>query len=193
MASENTIIKESSIEVRFGWDAYPRQYSGGLVGGLTGSGIISVDCDASAIFCEKGGKPISDDLEGCCVNYANLKLFGDAVMHGGDNMTGELSDDEKIEIRLNELPADVDSIILTLDLFKEKKKIGTGKMRNTFIRVVAHETDEELARCDFGNLGVQSKIVIAGKISRCNDGWVFEPIRKRNDAPNMAVFIDGLR
>ena len=40
------------LEIRFNWDAYPRQRSVGLIGGLL-TESTTIDCDACAVFCDK--------------------------------------------------------------------------------------------------------------------------------------------
>lgn len=77
------------IKVRFGWDAYPRQYSRGLLGRLFNNSIVTVDCDGPAIFCGKDAILISENIDECCVYFKNMEMFDSAAKHCGDNTTGE--------------------------------------------------------------------------------------------------------
>lgn len=173
------IMKEESvnvsgiIEARFGWNAFPRQRSGGLIGGLT-SRDTSIDCDGRAVFCGKDGRPISTDIKESCVSYDNRVMFSGAVIHSGDNKTGGV-DAECIVFDLQKIPPYVDHIILSLDLLKEKKKISFGKIQEAFLRLCYKDTGEEITEADFSHLSSDTKIVIAGRLIREDDGWCFVP------------------
>ena len=160
------------IEARFGWNAFPKQRSGGLIDGLFDRDV-SIDCDARAVFCKEDGSPISPSLEDCCLYYGNVNMFDGAAAHQGDNKTGGNGDDEVIILDLNKLPAQVKQVLLTLDLFKEKKRIGTGKIQEAFVRIVDQESGDELIGNDITNLHSGARMVIAGRIKRNGDSWVF--------------------
>ena len=160
------------IDIRYGWDAYRRQYSGGLIRGLANRNV-AIDCDARAIFCGKNGKPLSNDLNECSVYYANKTLFAAAAIHNGDNQTGGQGDSECIAVDLDSLPPEVNLIILTMDLFKEKKSIGVGKIQEAYVRLIDKETEEELTRVDIHHLSSDKKLVVGGRIQREENGWRF--------------------
>lgn len=160
------------VEARFGWNAFPRQRSGGLIGGLFDK-EVSIDCDARAVFCKEDGTPISSVTEECCLYYGNRTMFDGAAVHLGDNQVGGKGDDEVIVLDLNKLPVQAEQVILTLDIFKEKKRIGTGKIQEAFVRIVDQKSGDELARTDISNLYSGSKMVIAGRIQLNGDSWVF--------------------
>lgn len=150
------------IEARFGWNAFPKQHSGGLIGGLT-SRNTAVDCDARAIFCGKDGRPISFDIKECCAAYDNRVMYNNAVIHNGDNQTGG-SDAECITFDLKRIPSDIDHIILSLDLLKEKKKTGFGRIQEAYLRLYYKDTGEEITEADFGHLNSDTRIVVAGRL-----------------------------
>ena len=172
-----TDLKRSKICVKFGWDAFSKQYSGGLISGLLNK-PMAIDCDGSAFFCDKAGRPVSEELDGCCVYYDNRSLFDSAALHGGDNKTGEGADDEEIAMDLDRMPPQVDRILLTLDMLKEKKKIGTGKIQNAFVRITDADSGEEICRCDLDGLGMGTRFVAAGMLRRGSSGWRFEALGK---------------
>ena len=158
-------MDSKKIEARFGWDVYPRQYSTGLIGGLL-SGSTAVDCDARAIFCDQHGKPLAQHI-----SYSTPSLFDGAAVHSGDNQVGDREDDEIITLDLPNIPDTVSSIILTLDLFKEKKPVRTGGFQSVFLRITDCMTREEVARCDTTNLSSSSKLVVLGTLSREGNCW----------------------
>ena len=159
------------IEARFGWNAFPKQHSCGLIGGLT-SRDTSIDCDARAIFCGKDGSPISTDIKESCLSYDNNVMFNNAVIHSGDNKNGGV-DAECLFFDLKKIPSNVDYIVLTLDLFKKKKRIGFGKIQEAFLRICYKGTGEEIVEADFSHLSRDTKIVLVGKLKRVDDDWEF--------------------
>lgn len=160
------------IEVRFGWDAFPRQYSGGLLGGLAHRST-AIDCDARAFFCGSNGKPLSDKMNECSVSYNNQTLYESAALHSGDNQTGGVENAECIVFELERIPAEVKQIVLTVDLFKEKKSIRSGKIQEAFVRLYNIDKNEELVSVDFHNLNSGTKLVVVGRIQRSDGGWTF--------------------
>ena len=185
-------IANEKIEARFGWDAFPRQRSMGLIGGLLAEST-SVDCDACAVFCDKNGKPISSQEKETCLSYMNDSMFDGAAHHNGDNTTGEGADDEIISLDLKAIPAEVGAIIFTLDLFKERKKSRLGKIQNTFVRITRQSDSEEIGRYDFRNLGNDKKMVVCGLLKRQNSDWIFIPPQEETPNVNsMNEFISAL-
>ena len=183
-------VLSGKIEARFGWDAFPRQYSGGLISGLRNSST-EIDCDAGALLYGDDSKPISPNVCECFLNYAAPDKFDSSLLHHGDNQTGFKEDDEIISIDLPRIPETIKSIFLTLDIFKEKKKIGTGKIQNTFVRIIDTESGEELARNDFNHLGAGTKLVVAGRIIRADRSqWLFEPLTESYSVRNIEEFIN---
>lgn len=178
------------IEARFGWNAFPKQYSGGLISGLVNKNT-AIDCDSRAIFCGKDGKPISLDMKDCCVSYDNKSMFDNAVVHGGDNQTGG-NDAENITFDLDSIPSEVDHIILSLDLLKEKKKIGFGKIQEAYLRLYIKDNGKEITGADIGHLNSDTKIVVAGRLKRVNDEWCFAPDGTAYSSDSMEAFLDSI-
>ena len=175
-----------TIEARFGWVVYPRQYSSGLIGGLL-RGPTAVDCDARAIFCDRHGKPLAQHI-----SYSTPSLFDGAAIHSGDNQVGDKDDDEIITLDLPNIPDAVSSIILTLDLFKEKKPVKTGGFQSVFLRITDSMTKEEVARCDTTNLSSSSKLVVLGTLSRKGAGWAFNLAEKPCRVKDIDEFLHSL-
>ena len=189
---KSKVFLSGKIEARFGWDAFPKQYSGGLIYGLRYS-KTGIDCDAGALLCGDNGKPISSNPNECFLNYAISNMFDSAILHHGDNQTGLKSDDEIITIDLLRIPESIKSIILTLDLFKEKKKIGNSKIHNTFVRIVNTEIGGEVARNDFNHLGLGKRLVVVGKIIRIDSNqWLFDPVEESYSVKSFEEFIKKL-
>lgn len=197
MNTQSSIISADKIIVGFGWDAFLRQRSGGLISGILSASDSGVDCDGAAIVCDRDGRPLSDKLSECCVYYGNLKMFDNAIVHHGDDQTGKNSgDDEMISIDLKKLPENVGKIILTMDLFKEKKRSLTiGKIHNTYVRVIDENSAAEIVKESLAGTAAAGKIVATGALVRGNSGeWTFEPAQTaiHEKISSMQEFIDCL-
>ncbi len=161
-----------TILAQFGWNAFSKQRSGGLISGIL-TGNSAIDCDARAIFCAKGGKPVSSNIKEACLCYDNADMFGSSAIHYGDNKTGGTGIAEQIQIDLDQIPESVDEIVFTLDLFKEKKKIGAGKIQESYIKIIDKTSGEELTRGEIRNLNSSAKLVAVGRLQRNGDRWAF--------------------
>ena len=188
---ENERKLSGKITLNFGWDAYPRQYSGGLISGLLNRNDPSVDCDASAIFCGQNGRLIAKEAAQCCVNYSNLSMFDSAVVHSGDNQTGDRLYDEVITMDLDRIPSSVGVILLALDIFKEKKKVY-GKIQHAFLKVKDADTGSDIDTNNIVGLGGGTKLVIAGKLCRAGDGWIFKRAPDCHSVDSMSQFFTTL-
>ncbi|WP_026657818.1 TerD family protein [Butyrivibrio sp. AC2005] len=160
------------VLVQFGWNAYSKQRSGGLISGIL-SGDSSIDCDSRAIFCKKNGKPVSMNVGEACLYYGNADMFASSAIHFGDNKTGGAGVDEQMQIDLDKIPESVDEIVFTLDLFKEKKKIGAGKIQESYIKIIDKSSGEEKTRGEIKNLSSNAKIVTVGRLQRNGGKWNF--------------------
>lgn len=100
----------TSVMVGLGWDV-----SGGGKKGLMGAinRAKGVDLDASAVAFDSNRQAI-----GCCW-YDNMRPFGGALTHTGDNRTGKGDGyDETILADLTRMPAEVQKIVFTLSSYK---------------------------------------------------------------------------
>lgn len=184
-------IINGKIEVRFNWDAFPRQYSGGLFGGLFGDST-SVDCDARAVFCDAEGVPVSPHNREACLSYLDPDMYDGAALHHGDNQTGHGKDDETISLDLTAIPPEVGRILLTMDLFKEKKSIGFGRIQNSSIRILRAGSHEELGRSEFKDLGLDVNLVAGGVLRREKKGWSFIQKKDSYKLEDMDAFLAQL-
>lgn len=173
--SEVLLDRWSRIQVGFGWETYPRQYSAGFFSGLLGAGKPqAADCDGSALLFDYDGKPVGGKLKTCCIYYGNTNLYNFTLAHNGDNLTGIGSgDDETIFIDLKRMPDEVDHIALTFDFFKTGKKMTFGKLQEVCLRIVDDVTEDEICRFEPEDTGVGGKALLGGWLYRSEDGWVF--------------------
>lgn len=131
--------------VGLGWDT--NKYDGGA----------DFDLDAAAFLLGADGKTASDSD---FVFYGNLKHVSEAVIHTGDNLTG---DDEVIKVDLSKVPASVDKIDFTATIYEaEERHQNFGQVSNAYIRVVDEATNTELLKFDLGEDFSIETAVVAG-------------------------------
>jgi tellurium resistance protein TerD len=151
------------IVVGLGWDT--NQYSGGA----------DFDLDAAAFLVTSNGK-VSNDYD--FVFYNNLTHSSEAVIHQGDNLTGEGDgDDEQIFVDLSKVPQNIDKIAFTVTIHEaDARRQNFGQVSNAFIRIFRADSEEEIIRYDLGEeFSVETALVVA-EIYRYGGEWKFNAI-----------------
>ena len=150
------------IMVGLGWDA--RSTDG-----------ATFDLDASA-FLLKGDGHVRSDGDFCF--YNQLSIAGGAVVHQGDNLTGDGDgDDEQIMITLSKLPGDVDKVAVVVTIHEaEAKRQSFGQVQNAFIRLVNNKTGQEVTRFDLSEDASTETAMTLGEVYRSNGEWKFRAI-----------------
>lgn len=146
------------IAVGLGWDVN------------AGSGD-KFDLDAVAIMLRNGKFADTKDL----IYFNNLNSTCGSVKHSGDNLTGAGDgDDEIIGIDLSKVPADVDAIIVAVNIYEAQNRRQTfGQVNNAFARVCDAGTNGELMRYDLSeNASIATGMQMA-KIYRHEGEWKF--------------------
>lgn len=153
----------SRLLVGLGWDV--NKYDGGA----------DFDLDASAFLLEANGKAPSEKE---FVFYSNLQDPSGAVVHQGDNRTGEgEGDDEEIIIDLSKMPSNIDKVDFTVTIYEaDERRQNFGQVSNAYIRVVNLENNEELLRFDLGEDFSIETAVVVGEIYKHNGDWKFNAI-----------------
>ncbi|MBQ1388096.1 MAG: TerD family protein [Clostridia bacterium] len=133
------------------------------------------DLDASAFLLGEDG-----NVESCrdFVYYNNTKSANGAVVHTGDNRTGEgEGDDEAITVDFSMIPNSVKSIVFTVSIYDaENRKQNFGMLDNAYIRLYDEELGE-LFRYDLGDTFSSETAVVFGLLYRDEDRkWHFKSI-----------------
>ena len=167
------------VMVGLGWDEAQQGGGGGFLKGLFGGAKPqSIDCDASAILCGADGKIVSRDIAQCCVYFGNLRHSSGAIIHQGDNLTGEgEGDDEQIMVNLSLVPPAVDKIVFVVNIYDARAKgQHFGMIRNAFIRLVNMDNNSEICRYNLSENYNNMTGLIVGEIYRRNGEWKFNAI-----------------
>ena len=154
--------------IGLGWDT--NRYDGGQ----------DFDLDACVFLLGANGKVIKDED---FVFYNNLTARDGAVVHTGDNRTGDGDgDDEAIIIDFSKVPAEVEKIAVTVTIFDaEQKHQNFGQVSNSYVRVVKIDNaddvnGEEVLRFDLvEEFSIETALVVC-EIYRYNGDWKFNAV-----------------
>ncbi|MFP4063313.1 MAG: TerD family protein [Halochromatium sp.] len=133
------------------------------------------DLDASVFIVGDNGKVLSD----AHFIFYNQKTSPDgAVVHSGDNRTGEgEGDDETISINLPGVSADAKRIVFAVTIHEaESRNQNFGMVRNAFMRVLNKDSNTELARYDLSEDYSTETAMIFGEIYRHGEEWKFKAV-----------------
>jgi tellurium resistance protein TerD len=149
--------------IGLGWDT--NKYSGGH----------DFDLDASAFLADQNSKCVNDhDF----IFYNNLQHPSGAVVHTGDNRTGEGDgDDEQLVVDFTKIPAHVHRIGITVTIHDaELRQQNFGQVSNAFVRLVDESNNQELLRFDLGeDFSIETAVVFCELYRHGND-WKFNAI-----------------
>ena len=167
------------VMVGLGWDEAQQSSGGGFLKGLFGGKKPQeIDCDASAILCGANGKLVANDISQCCVYFGNLRHYSGAIVHQGDNLTGEgEGDDEQIMVNLSMVPTNIDKIVFVVNIYDARaRNQHFGMIRNAFIRLVNMDNNTEICRYNLSENYFNMTGLVVGEIYRKNGEWKFNAI-----------------
>ncbi|MBR6241984.1 MAG: TerD family protein [Ruminococcus sp.] len=154
--------------VGLGWDT--NRYDGGY----------DFDLDASAFLLGENGKLLRDED---FVFYNNLNGRDGAVVHTGDNLTGDGDgDDEVIIIDFTKIPPEIKKIAICVTIHEaDIRKQNFGQVSNAYIRIakMADEFDtvgEPVLKFDLEEeFSIETALVVA-EIYFKNGEWKFNAV-----------------
>ena len=156
-------INAPKFTIGLGWDTNSSS---------TGSGF---DLDASVFILGENKKLVSDAH---FVFFNNLNSPDNAVIHTGDNLTGDGDgDDEQIKIDLTKIDAAVKEICIVVTIHEaEARRQNFGQVRNSFIRIVDDSNNTELVKYELEEDFSIETAVEFGRIYNKDGQWKFEAI-----------------
>lgn len=154
------------VSMGLGWDV---RKSKGLLGMFGGKGG-DVDLDASCLLFDAGGELLDQ------VWFRQLASEDGSIVHSGDNRTGAGDgDDETIRVDLTKLPANVKTLVFTVNSFTGD---SFDRIENAYCRVVDAANGAELARYDLTGAGSHTGQIMA-KMVRADGGWEMKALGER--------------
>ena len=152
----------SKITMGLGWDAVK---SKGFFG--FGGKSETIDLDASCVMFDESNR--STDV----VWFRQLKSRDGSINHTGDNRTGAGDgDDEQINVDLNAVPANVKSLVFTVNSFTGQ---NFSQVENAYCRIVNAANGQEVARFNLSVQGSHTAQIMA-KVYRHNGEWKMHAI-----------------
>ncbi len=152
-----------NIKVGLGWDANATDTGG------------QFDLDASLFMLGADGKVVSDAH---FIFYNNATSPDGAVVHQGDNQTGEgEGDDEEVMIDLSKIAPEVDKIIFTVTIDEaESRGQNFGQVNNSFIRILNQDGEAEIAKYELDEDYSSETAINFGELYRKNGSWNFKAV-----------------
>jgi tellurium resistance protein TerD len=135
----------------------------------------SFDLDASVFVLGENGKLLSDAH---FIFYNNLKSPNDAVVHTGDNLTGDGDgDDEQVIVDLSKIESNATEICVVVTIHDaDDRKQNFGQVRNSFIRIVDSSTNSDLVKYELDEDFSIETAVEFGRMYKRNNEWKFEAV-----------------
>lgn len=136
---------------------------------------VDFDLDASVFMLGNNNKIPSDEY---FVFYNNLKSPDNAIIHQGDNRTGDGDgDDESIFVELNKINSSIEELVfvVTIDEAATRRQ-NFGQVSNAFIRMYDLDSNKEIAKYDLEE-DFSSEIAIEfGRLYKKNNAWRFKAV-----------------
>lgn len=156
-------INAPKFTIGLGWDTNSSS---------TGSAF---DLDASVFILGENKKILSDQH---FVFYNNLKSPNEALVHTGDNQTGDgEGDDEQILVDLSKIEDAASEICIVITIHDAiVRSQNFGQVRNSFIRIVDTASNEELLKYELEEDFSIETAVEFGRIYKRNGEWKFEAV-----------------
>lgn len=132
------------------------------------------DLDASVFMLGDNKRLISDEY---FVFYNNLTSPDEALIHTGDNLTGEGDgDDESINVDLSVVNSAVSELCVVVTIHEAAaRRQNFGQVKNSFVRII-DATGEEIMKYELEeDFSIETAVEFA-RIYRRNGSWKFEAV-----------------
>jgi len=151
-----------SVRVGLGWDTR-----------VTDGTEFDLDC---SVFVLGDNGRVRNDQD--FIYFNNLSGAGGAVVHQGDNLTGEGDgDDEVVMVSLSQLPQEVARVSFAVTIHEaDNRRQNFGMVSNAFIRVANGDGGVEIARYDLSEDASTETAMIFGELYRHSGEWKFKAI-----------------
>jgi tellurium resistance protein TerZ len=163
---------------------------------------LAWDAVKSKSFLGFGGKAPDIDLDASCIMFdeqgnqtdavwfRQLKSRDGSVIHTGDNRTGDGDgDDEKITVDLTKVPANIKSLVFTVNSFTGQ---GFSKIENATCRIVNASDNKEVARFNLSALGSHNAQIMA-KLYRHGGEWKMHAIGEIGNGQTFDALMPQIR
>lgn len=136
------------------------------------------DLDAMALLLKADGKAINEDS---IVFYGNLEDPAKSVKHSGDNRTGVGDgDDETITIDTAKVPANVQEIVVLVNIHDAKnRQQNFGMVKNAKVNLYeGAEGNNVLAKYDLEEDASMDRALVFCRLYRKDGAWKFQAVNE---------------
>nr|DAK03435.1 MAG TPA: TerD-like protein [Bacteriophage sp.] len=151
------------------------------------------DLDAMALMLNANGKAVNEDS---IVFYRNLEDPAKSVKHSGDNRTGDGNgDDEVITIDTTKVPADVQEILVLVNIHDAKaRQQNFGMVKNAKVNLYeGAEGNNVLAKYDLEEDASMDRALVFCKLYRKDGAWKFQAVNEGKGNYQSVILRDILR
>ena len=151
------------------------------------------DLDAMALMLKADGKAVNEDS---IVFYRNLEDPAKSVKHSGDNRTGAGDgDDETITIDTTKVPADVQEIVILVNIHDAKnRQQNFGMVHNAKVNLYeGAEGNNILAKYDLEEDASMDRALVFCKLYRKDGAWKFQAVNEGKGNYQSVILRDILR
>lgn len=153
----------SRVTMGLGWDVAKSKGFFGFGGGKGDA----VDLDASVVMFDESNRAVDT------VWFRQLKSKDGSITHTGDNRTGAGDgDDEQISVELARVPANVKSLVFTVNSFTGQ---NFSTVENAYCRLINAGNNQEVARFNLSVQGSHTAQIMA-KLYRHGGEWKMHAI-----------------
>jgi len=152
----------TQIKMGLGWDVAK---SKGFFG--FGGSSETIDLDASCLMFDEQKQAVD------AIWFAQLTSKDGSIRHSGDNRTGAGDgDDESITVDLSRIPAQVKTLMFTVNSFQGQ---SFEKVQNAYCRLINAQNNQEVAKFNLSCQGAHTALIVA-KLYRHNGEWKMHAI-----------------
>lgn len=174
-----------SVVVGLGWDPIKNRGRTSWFGGSS-----AIDCDAFCVAVSNRSR------EAETIYFGHTKGCHGAIIHTGDNLTGDGDgDDEQIIFNLDKIPSDITRVVVGVNIYRGRSKKQTfGDIQNAFIRIVNTENNSELCKYNLsGNRFSDCVTVTFGELYIDSAGeWQFKAVGEPSKAESIGAYTDSM-
>jgi stress response protein SCP2 len=146
--------------------------------GFLGMFAQNFDLDSSVLCLNAQGKIGRNDN---IVYFGQLRHYSGAIIHQGDNLTGEgVGDDEQIIVDLPTVPSIIHKLVFVVNIYNcLQRKQDFSQVNNAFVRLVDVSNNKEIARYNLSGKEYQGQTgMIMAEIYREDEEWKMVAIGK---------------
>ncbi|MFC5644129.1 TerD family protein [Kitasatospora cinereorecta] len=141
----------------------------------------NIDLDASVIAFDAQRNKVETAW------FMKLSIFNGAIVHSGDNLTGEgAGDDEAITVNLEGVPAEVCGLVFVVNSFSGQKFTD---VKNAYCRLLDASTGEELVRFDLTHAEARTGVAMCKLVRQFSGEWVMTAIGEYVDAKTARAMV----